>query len=95
MTETALQIDFPVMLSVAVACLPIFFTGHLIARWEGALFLGYFLAYMTYRGLVSMSSEVSGVFAVVMLSFVVPLTVITLALAVMRSWRATPSPDGR
>jgi len=33
----ALRFDLPVMLAVAVACLPIFFTGHLIARWRGAL----------------------------------------------------------
>jgi cation:H+ antiporter len=30
--------DIPVAVAVAVACLPIFFTGHLIARWEGAVF---------------------------------------------------------
>ena len=30
-----LSFDLPVMIAVAVACLPVFFTGHLIARWEG------------------------------------------------------------
>jgi len=44
----ALRFDIPVMLAVAVACLPIFFTGHLIARWEWGLFLGYYLAYTLY-----------------------------------------------
>jgi len=29
------------MAAVAVACLPILFTGYRIARWEGVLFLGY------------------------------------------------------
>ena len=28
--------------------LPIFFTGHLIARWEGALFLGFYATYIAY-----------------------------------------------
>ena len=36
----ALDFDIPVMVAVAVACLPIFFTGHVIARWEGWLFFG-------------------------------------------------------
>ena len=30
----ALRLDIPIMIAVAVACLPIFFTGHIIARWE-------------------------------------------------------------
>ena len=43
-----LRFDIPVMVVVALACLPIFAAGHLIARWEGALFLGYYLAYVLY-----------------------------------------------
>ncbi len=39
--------DLPVMIAVAVACLPIFFTGFTIARWEGLLFLGSYVAYTT------------------------------------------------
>ena len=31
--------------------LPTLFTGHVIARWKGVLFLGYYLAYMLYLSL--------------------------------------------
>ncbi len=37
-----LSFDIPVMIAVSVACLPILFTDHLVARWEGALFLLYY-----------------------------------------------------
>ena len=40
--------DMPVMITVAIACLPVFFTGRTIARWEGAVFLGYYAAYVAY-----------------------------------------------
>ena len=40
-----------VMIAVALACLPIFATGHRIARWEGALFLGYYAVYEGVRGI--------------------------------------------
>jgi cation:H+ antiporter len=40
-----LSFDLPVMAAVAVACLPIFLSGNLIARWEGALFFAYYIAY--------------------------------------------------
>jgi cation:H+ antiporter len=45
----ALRIDLPVMTAVAVACLPIFFTGGRISRWEGALFAIFYIAYVAYR----------------------------------------------
>jgi cation:H+ antiporter len=40
-SNAALRFDIPVMIAVAVASLPIFITGNLIARWEGAVFIGY------------------------------------------------------
>lgn len=43
-----LRVDFPVMLVVAIACLPVFFTGHCISRREGALFLGGYIAYLCW-----------------------------------------------
>ena len=43
-----LGFDLPVAIVTCVACLPIFFTGHLIARWKGAIFVGYFIAYTGY-----------------------------------------------
>lgn len=92
-TETALRLDFPVMLAVAVACLPIFFTGHLIARWEGFVFFGYYIAYTTYLILATTMPSISRTFGVVMLTFVVPLTVLTLVVGVVRSLRANSNAD--
>jgi cation:H+ antiporter len=44
----ALSFDIPVMILTALACLPIFFTWGVIRRWEGALFVGYYMAYVAY-----------------------------------------------
>ncbi|HUP23913.1 MAG TPA: calcium/sodium antiporter, partial [Thermoanaerobaculia bacterium] len=63
----ALRFDIPVMVAVAVACLPIFLTGHVIARWEGGLFLGYYLAYVLYLVLVATGHELLGPFRAAML----------------------------
>jgi cation:H+ antiporter len=81
----ALRVDLPVMIAVAFACLPVFFTGHRIARWEGALFLAYFAAYVIYLLLSATQSSVQRTFAVAMVGFVIPLTCVTLAVAVLRS----------
>ena len=73
------------MIAVALACLPIFFTGHVIARWEGGLFLGYYLAYTAYLLLAATNESVGRTFGGILLGFVVPLTVVTLLIGVARS----------
>jgi cation:H+ antiporter len=37
-----LSFDLPVMIGVAVVCLPVFLTGNRIDRWEGLVFRGYY-----------------------------------------------------
>lgn len=86
--DAALAFDIPVMTAVAVACLPIFFTGYLIARWEGLLFLAYYVAYAAYLVLNAREHEVLPKFNTVMLWFVLPLTVLTLLVLAVRAWRA-------
>ncbi|MFP7723112.1 calcium/sodium antiporter [Lysobacter sp. A3-1-A15] len=84
----AVRFDLPVMTAVAVACMPIFFTGHCIQRWEGGLFLGYYLAYLAYLLLDAADHDALPAFSATMMAFVVPLTVITLVVVTARAWRA-------
>ena len=44
--QAALQFDIPIMVGVALACLPIFFTGGRITRWEGGFFVASYGAYL-------------------------------------------------
>ena len=85
--RAALLFDIPVMTAVAVACLPILFTGHLIARWEGGLFLGYYVAYTAYVVLDAADHELTPALGTAMIWFVIPLTVLTLALLFVRGAR--------
>lgn len=85
---SAVEFDIPVMTAVAVACLPIFFTGHSIDRWEGGLFLAYYVAYVTYLVLDATNSAVLKVFSGAMIGFVIPLTALTLILVALRSFKA-------
>lgn len=76
--------DIPVMIAASVASLPIFFTGHRINRWEGWLFLGYYVAYTFYLILASIQHDTLPLFNLTMLGFVLPVTALTLAIAVYR-----------
>jgi cation:H+ antiporter len=84
-SPVALRFDVPVMIAAAVACLPIFARGHLIGRWEGALFLGYYAAYTRYLILSADRSPALPLFTWAMAGFVLPLTALTLAVM---AWRA-------
>jgi cation:H+ antiporter len=86
----ALSFDIPVMIAVAVACLPIFFTGHLIARWEGGLFLFYYAAYTAYVILKATEHDALPAFSGVMAAFVLPLTAVTLLVLAVRARRRPP-----
>ncbi|MDK2857493.1 MAG: cation:H+ antiporter [Verrucomicrobiota bacterium] len=82
-----LHFDFLVMLAVAAACLPVFFTGNRIARWEGALFLGYYIAYIVFLILSASNHAASSGFGTTMRWFVIPLTGLTLAVVTIREIR--------
>ncbi|MFP6798427.1 MAG: sodium:calcium antiporter, partial [Pseudomonas sp.] len=82
----ALAFDFPVMIAVAVACLPIFFAGYRINRWEGLLFLAYYLAYTVYLVLSSTGRPFAEVFGDAMLGYALPLTAVTLVIIAGRAW---------
>lgn len=84
MAPAVLNFDLWVMLVVAFACLPVFLTGREIARWEGGVFIGYYVAYATYLILASQQHELLPRFSQVMLGFVIPLTIVTLIVMLLR-----------
>ena len=86
--QLGIRFDLLVMLAVALACLPILATWHRIARWEGALFLGYYMAYTLYLILAATAHAALPAYSTVMLTFVLPLTVVTLLVLLVRWARA-------
>jgi len=78
-----LGFDMPVMAAAAVACLPIFFTGGRISRPEALLLLGYYFAYAAYLVMAASHHDALGGFSSVMLYFVIPLTIVTMAVIVL------------
>ncbi len=75
-----LWFDMPFMIIVAVACLPIFFTGYTIWRWEGAMFLAYYVGYLVYLGLDATQHAVRETYWQALVFFFLPLTSVTLII---------------
>ena len=90
-SAAARNFDLWVMLAVAFACLPIAITGREIARWEGGVFLAYYIAYTAYVVLAAVSHESLSSYSAVMVGYVLPLTVITLFVSFVNgNSKATP-----
>jgi cation:H+ antiporter len=85
--EDTLVFNLPVMLVVALACLPIFFTGYRVARWEGALFLLYYAAFTTFLVLDALEHEALPVYSSALVIFALPVTGVTLLTLVVRAAR--------
>lgn len=85
---SALRFDIPVMIAVAFACLPIFFTGRVIARWEGFVFLAYYVIYTVYLILATTQNTALTTLNAALIWFVLPITVLTLIVMTVGSLRA-------
>ncbi len=82
------RFDIPVMIVAAFACLPIFFSHGRIARWEGFLLLGYYIAYTLYLILAARHHAFLPAYGTAMFYFIIPLTLVTLiALALHHKFR--------
>ncbi|MCL4207524.1 MAG: calcium/sodium antiporter [Pirellulaceae bacterium] len=81
-SPAAIGFDIPVMIAAAVACLPVFYTGGTISRWEGALFLAYYVLYTAYLVMHATHYAALPAFQAAMLWYVIPLTAVTLVVSV-------------
>lgn len=79
-SKAALSFDLPVMIGVAVACLPIFFTKYCITRLNGTFFILYYGAYLTYLLMNASHHQYLDQYQFALIWFVLPLTVVTLIL---------------
>jgi cation:H+ antiporter len=92
-SPSALRGDIPIMIAVAVLCLPVFFRGT-IGRFSGLMFVGYYVAYTTWLILTASARPGAATLERVMLWVVIPVTVITLLIGLVRAKRSAPEQLG-
>ena len=85
--SAALSLNLPIMIGVAIFSLLVFLAGHIMTRWNGALFLVLYAAYSTYIVLEATQHAAFSNFNTIMTMFVLPVTTLTLVVLAYRSWR--------
>ena len=86
-SDAVLRFDMLIPLAVAVACLPIFFSGFRINRWEGLLFLAYYVIYTAHLVMAATGSVALGGMQAAILYYALPLTALTLMVLMVQGWR--------
>ena len=79
--QSLLDVDLILLIGATILCFPIFFTGRRIVRWEGAVFLVLYIAYLLYQFLIASDHEVLEVFIALMLYFVFPMILLLVTTA--------------
>jgi cation:H+ antiporter len=87
----ALAFDIPVMIAIAVACLPIFFAGFSISRLNGGIFLAFYVTYVVYLIFHSTNNEALKPFQTALIYGVAPLTVFSLIYITISGFRKNKS----
>lgn len=87
-SPAVINFSAPVAIAVAFVCFPIFYSGKRIDRWEGSLFLFYYLAYNAYLILDALDHAFFPLYVKIMLIVVIPLTVIALITITIMEKRA-------
>lgn len=75
---SAVRIDIPVMIAVAVACLPVFANGHVLNRWEGIVFLGLYTSYILWLVLDANDHGIRDAYGSAMVFLVIPVVAVTI-----------------
>ncbi|MGN8276326.1 calcium/sodium antiporter [Pseudomonas sp. SMV71] len=86
-SPNALDFDLPVMLGVAVLCLPVFYSGYRVTRAEGLLLLGLYLAYGLHVVSFTTGMPLAGRLEHLMLFYVLPTLLAFLLFSSLRAWR--------
>ncbi len=84
--SVAIGFDLPVMVAVAVVCLPIFFTGQ-VNRAQGGLLFFFYLAYTAYLIMTARHHHLLDEFQHLMMFGVLPATALVLAVGFVRTAR--------
>lgn len=85
--SSMIYFDIPFMTAVAVVCLLIFLTKREVSRWEGALFLSYYIAYTVYLYLDSIHSTHLILFNQMMIYFIIPVTILMISISIFNQKR--------
>ncbi|ACF13715.1 Na+/Ca+ antiporter, CaCA family [Chloroherpeton thalassium ATCC 35110] len=85
-TDAAIHFDIPIMIGVALLCMPIFFNG-IVARWEGLFFLVLYASYVMELYFSTTSHPLFPLYNEFLMKGLLPVTTLLLIFVTVRALR--------
>ena len=82
-----IQFDILVLIAASLLCIPVFYTGFRIARWEGGLFLFFYFSYLFYLYLSNTGHAWLDEFTYIMIYFIFPVVGLALIIVTALEWK--------
>lgn len=86
-SNEVIRLDFPVTLAAAAVLLPICWNGFMIKRWEGAILVAFYVAYVAYLVMEVGDGNAPDLYRTALM-ICVPLVFVIYAVAGFQGWRA-------
>lgn len=83
-----LALDIPLMIGVALLCLPLFRSGYEVTRANGAVFLAGYVAYVVYMVLAATHNPALALFTSALLNVLVPAVIVGTVIVSVQALRA-------
>jgi cation:H+ antiporter len=90
-SASLMSVDVPVMIGVALSCLPIFISGYVITRFNGFAWIGFYILYVAYMLMVTQSSPMAAGFGTFVISVIIPIAGLVTVIALVRSFNRHPT----
>jgi len=84
--EVLINKDFPIMLLVTLACMPIFWTKGRISRQEGGFLLSLYILYLIDQILPLTQSTLQDEFRLIVVCFILPISLIIIIFKTLKYW---------
>ncbi|CBL46004.1 K+-dependent Na+/Ca+ exchanger related-protein [gamma proteobacterium HdN1] len=85
-SATLMAVDVPVMIGVALSCMPVFVCGYIITRWNGLVWLALYGLYLAGMILHSQGSPAADWVAMFAVEVAVPFVMLLMVFALVRSF---------
>ena len=85
--DVLIRFDIPLLIIVSLLCIPIFYTGYRIARWEGGILLFFYGSYLYYLYLSNIEHPFLEHFTYWMSRWIIPGLIIVIIIVAVFEWK--------
>ncbi len=85
--DVLIRFDIPLLIVISILCVPIFYTGYRITRWEGGIFLFFYGSYLYYLYLSGTGHHLLELFTFLMSRWIIPMIILIIVIVTIFEWK--------